>query len=614
MDEIINYTTQTPENTNANVLRSMLEGLYDKPKEEAITAINAAGSTQVQAVTDKGEEVLQSIPADYTELSEDVDDLKSALNYNVSSLEDEIIHVYDDGDFLTVTQAAMIHPSGDGTVVIDSDDKSVTYTRNTVQPNYIGFSFASEVGKEYTASFVVVNGTVQGYAVKGTAFSASTYLARSDEISSGRVEMTFTASTTTTTIWLLYGYTVPSGYVTDIKCSDGWRYANLDTLLTSDKRPAQGKAVGMVRDRVGTLEGQMDSIIDDENLITVNADTILHTAGGSTITITDNNGFTSTNSQNTNNLIGFAFTTQAQKQYTIKFKVSAGTVLSCYLCTTEVYNAATYIHSWNNLTNAEIEYQFTAITGTTSIWFNQRYNMPVITVDDFYCSDGILRYKHDMVDYQGNEIITFNKILCIGDSITEGTFNYSSDGSIDHVFAEPKYSYPAFLKAMTGRDVYNHGHGGYTAKRWYDTYGNTDLSGYDACIIMLGINDAGQEVGVEQFSNYMTNIINKVMADNDGIRVFVATIVPAYSDYNRRFDDYIAETRRLVEEDFTDAFLVDINKYSICKYNTYYEHGHLTAIGYQQLAKEFFILISYIMHNNLEAFKGIQFIGTNYEW
>lgn len=548
------------------------------------------------------------------ELNEQINDLKSALNYNVSSLEDEIIHVYDDGDFLTVTQAAMIHPSGDGTVVIDSDDKSVTYTRNTVQANCIGFSFASEVGKEYTASFVVVNGTVQGYAVKGTAFSVSNYLARSDEISSGRVEMTFTASTTTTTIWFWYGYTVPSGYVTDIKCSDGWRYANLDTLLTSDKRPAQGKAVGMVRDRVGTLEGQMDSIIDDENLITVNADTILHTAGDSTITITDDNGFTSTNSQNKNNLIGFAFTTQAQKQYTIKFKVSTGTVLSCYLCTTEAYNTGTYIHSWNNLTNAEIEYQFTAITGTTSIWFNQRYNVPVITVDDFYCSDGILRYKHDMVDYQGNEIITFNKILCIGDSITEGTFNYSSDGSINHVFAEPKYSYPAFLKAMTGRDVYNHGHGGYTAKQWYDTYGNTDLSGYDACIIMLGINDGVQEVGVEQFSNYMTNIINKVMADNDGIRVFVATIVPAYSDYNRRFDDYIAETRRLVEEDFTGAFLVDINKYSTCKYYTYYEHGHLTAIGYQQLAKEFFILISYIMHNNLEAFKGIQFIGTNYEW
>ena len=61
MDEIINYTTQTPENTNANVLRSMLEGLYDKPKEEAIAAINAAGSTQVQAVANKGMEVLQSI-------------------------------------------------------------------------------------------------------------------------------------------------------------------------------------------------------------------------------------------------------------------------------------------------------------------------------------------------------------------------------------------------------------------------------------------------------------------------------------------------------------------------------------------------------------------------
>ena len=49
MDEIINYTIQTPENTNPNVLRGMLEGLYDKPKE------------------------------DYTGLSDDIDDLKSAM-------------------------------------------------------------------------------------------------------------------------------------------------------------------------------------------------------------------------------------------------------------------------------------------------------------------------------------------------------------------------------------------------------------------------------------------------------------------------------------------------------------------------------------------------------
>lgn len=45
-----------------------------------IAAINEASSAQVQVVEDKGEEVLASIPQDYSALSGEVDDLKSALD------------------------------------------------------------------------------------------------------------------------------------------------------------------------------------------------------------------------------------------------------------------------------------------------------------------------------------------------------------------------------------------------------------------------------------------------------------------------------------------------------------------------------------------------------
>lgn len=46
---------------------------------QTLVDVNAAGATQVAAIAAKGEEVLESIPADYTTLSNDVDDLKSAL-------------------------------------------------------------------------------------------------------------------------------------------------------------------------------------------------------------------------------------------------------------------------------------------------------------------------------------------------------------------------------------------------------------------------------------------------------------------------------------------------------------------------------------------------------
>ena len=44
-----------------------------------IAAVDAAGTAQVQAIEDKGEEVIASIPSDYTELADEVSDLKSAL-------------------------------------------------------------------------------------------------------------------------------------------------------------------------------------------------------------------------------------------------------------------------------------------------------------------------------------------------------------------------------------------------------------------------------------------------------------------------------------------------------------------------------------------------------
>lgn len=47
---------------------------------QTLVDVNAAGATQVAAIAAKGAEVLESIPSDYTELSQDVDDLKSDLS------------------------------------------------------------------------------------------------------------------------------------------------------------------------------------------------------------------------------------------------------------------------------------------------------------------------------------------------------------------------------------------------------------------------------------------------------------------------------------------------------------------------------------------------------
>ena len=59
--------------------------------EQQVTAINNKGTEQIDAVQAKGDQVIASIPADYTELAEEVDDVKSALKSG--NEEDAIYHL-----------------------------------------------------------------------------------------------------------------------------------------------------------------------------------------------------------------------------------------------------------------------------------------------------------------------------------------------------------------------------------------------------------------------------------------------------------------------------------------------------------------------------------------
>ena len=85
---------------------------------QTLTNVNQAGATQVATIQAKGTEVLNSIPADYTELSNDVDALKSDLNelYDVTTFTD----MYGANASVAGTDNALISGSW------DSVDKEVT--------------------------------------------------------------------------------------------------------------------------------------------------------------------------------------------------------------------------------------------------------------------------------------------------------------------------------------------------------------------------------------------------------------------------------------------------------------------------------------------------------
>lgn len=240
------------------------------------------------------------------------------------------------------------------------------------------------------------------------------------------------------------------------------------------------------------------------------------------------------------------------------------------------------------------------------------------------------------VDYKGNEILAFCRGICIGDSVTEGTLDHS-EGTMN----KAGMSYPAILKRLTGIDIVNAGIAGATSGTWYETSLNSavswgdwvnnewfwrepqgsslDYSGFDFAIIHLGINDIGN-MGegasitdiTSTFGTNINNIVTKLRENNNGIKIFIATIIPSYaSNYNA---NYKALNEKIIEiaDASSDIYLLDLNTYSNLTMHQAYNVWHPTALGYVKLAEEIKALISYTISQNLDDFKDIHLIGTDY--
>lgn len=243
--------------------------------------------------------------------------------------------------------------------------------------------------------------------------------------------------------------------------------------------------------------------------------------------------------------------------------------------------------------------------------------------------------------YSGNEISMFSRGICIGDSVTEGSF----DGNGGMVVK--RFSYPAVLERITGIDIANAGIAGMTSQTWYEASQNSDtvwgkwvnqewvwntnptnsgndvisstldFSGFDFAVIHMGINDLATVYDNTQtidevlanFETYMNLIITKLKEANSGIKIFLATIVPSYAPATNPTYKQLNEKIKAIAEATDDAYLMDINSYSELASKPEYNVTHPTALGYHKLANEIKSYISYIISKNLGEFTEVQFIG-----
>lgn len=247
------------------------------------------------------------------------------------------------------------------------------------------------------------------------------------------------------------------------------------------------------------------------------------------------------------------------------------------------------------------------------------------------------------VTYGGNEIQIFSRGICIGDSVTDGSFDNDAGGAVIR-----RFSYPAILERITNIDIANAGIAGATSGTWYDASLNSDdlwgkwfnnewvwntnptaavndvvssqldYSGFEFAVIHLGINDLGLmdanttlEQTVATFETNINKIITKLKENNRGIKIFIATIIPSYASATN--GSYMALNNKIKEiANGENIYLLDLNKYSKIASESAYNRIHPTALGYHKLANEIASYISYIIANNLDDFEAVQYIGTNY--
>lgn len=222
-------------------------------------------------------------------------------------------------------------------------------------------------------------------------------------------------------------------------------------------------------------------------------------------------------------------------------------------------------------------------------------------------------------DYKGDEIRIFGKGLCIGDSLTYGQSDRNDTGSLGG-FKHVGMNYPDNLMRLTGIDLTNAGTAGKTFQTWWELHKNDDFSGHDFCIIALGVNDAYfNKMWTEDSLTYLTSIVNAVRTANNHIPIFITTPPMYFLGYTGADFESVAEGIRNAAT-LLNLYLVDFRKYltEFSRANaekiSVMAYGHFNAYGYYKIAVAYKSYISYIISQNMDDFRNVQFVGTNYSY
>lgn len=430
----------------------------------------------------------------------------------------------------------------------------------------------------------------------------------------------------------------------------------VDETLTQSGKSADAKVTG---EKISELKSDLAYIADIEETITVTSPQLADIKSIKVGRISNTYHQTRYDSEpntdsNYKTLDAIEFDDESEKSLRMNFKPSN---ISCYRASDGTYEGVTPVSnvidngdgSFSVTINANIKPKYVRISWGTTTYPNL---VPLITletewdadadptfigsktiitettlkekvVDVRNFSDEAKEYIHPTISnpckYNGDEICMFGKGLCIGDSLTYGQSDRNDGGSLGG-FKHIGMTYPDNLTRLTGIELINAGTAGKTFKTWWELHQNDDFSGYDFCIIALGVNDAYFNGGWTADSlTYLTNIVNAVRNANNHIPIFITTPPKYYLGYTGADFESVATGIRNASSTL-GLYLIDFREYleEFSRDNalkiSVVPYGHFNAYGYFKIAKAYKAYISYIMSNNMDDFRNVQFVGTDYSY
>ena len=251
----------------------------------------------------------------------------------------------------------------------------------------------------------------------------------------------------------------------------------------------------------------------------------------------------------------------------------------------------------------------------------------------------------DNIIRDGGMMNIFRSIGCIGDSLSSGEFEYDNNGE-KGFWDCYEYSWGKHIERITGIEVTNFSRGGLTAYQLYKD-ADTQTSPIDdinrlfnktnakqGYIIALGVNDmkgkdvlqniygnnvgnADEDIDLENYNNnaptfvgYYARIIQRLQSIQPDAKFFLMTMPT--DNGSEEFCKVIED----IAQKLKNCYVIDLFHYAPPydeEFRKKYFDGHMNVMGYLLTAHYVMTYIDWIIRDNIDDFRYVQFIGSEYK-